>query len=218
MFKPTLIIHFIFLSCSINRPNQVYSQAGFDSVFINWNKSTFESLNRQTQLASDSMSRSLYENRLLNIKGYWEIDKLEETNNKSIRYELLKTVFAKPDYEQKDFYIIEANESGAKVLLRSFVLCINANNTVDVEFYDFVNGEWRKTGKFTKDNFYLQADLKNYISKFGKGFNYDDIIITEFKNGRIKESEYYLYSTLSAESKIKNVLDGYRKENFIEKK
>jgi len=53
------------------------------------------------------------------------------------------------------------------------------------------------------------------ITQFGKGFNYDDIVLTEFENGRIKESEYYLYSTLSAESKVKNVLDGYRKENFM---
>ena len=71
------------------------------------------------------------------------------------------------------------------------------------------------TGKHKGIEFNLQSDLKNYISRFGKGFNSDDIIITEFKNGRVQESEYYLYSTLSEESKIKSVLDGYRKENFI---
>ncbi len=122
---------------------------------------------------------------------------------------------AKLDDKKKDFYIIEANESGSKVLLRTFVLYKESTNMIDIEFYDFFNEEWQKKGEFKKDNFYLQPDLKNYISQFSKGFNYDDIILTEFKNGYVKESEYYLYSTLSAESKIKNILDGYRKENFI---
>ena len=215
MFKLASIIYFVFLSCSINKPNQVCAQPSLDSVFINWNKSTFESLNRQTQLTTDSMQKAMYVNRLLAIKGYWDIENIEDRNNKSIRYKLLKTVFEKPDDTKKDFYVIEANESGSKVLLRSFVLCIDANNAVDVEFYDFFNDKWRKTGKFKKNNFHLQSDLKSYISQFGKGFNYDDIVITEFKNNQIKESEYYLYSTLSVESKIKGVLDGYRKENFI---
>lgn len=99
--------------------------------------------------------------------------------------------------------------------MRSYVLCIGSTGIVDVEFYDFFNDRWQKTGKFTKDNFKLQGDLKMYISKFGKGFNNDDIVVTKFENGRVKESEYFLYGTLSSTSNIKELLNGYRKENFI---
>ena len=215
MFKLASIIYFVFLSCLANKPNQGYAPPSLDSVFISWNKYTFESLNRQMQLASDSMQKAMYENRRLAVKEYWKIKNADDFNSKSIRYKLLKTVFEKPDDSKKDFYVIEANESGSKVLLRSFVLYIDANNTVDVEFYNFFNSEWQKKGKFKKDDFHLQSDLKSYISQFGKGFNYNDIVITEFKNSRVIESEYYLYSTLSAESQVKNILDGYRKKNFI---
>lgn len=214
MFKLTSFIYFVFLSCSVQKPNQAYAQPPLDSVFISWSKSTFKSLNRQLESATDSVQKAMYENRLLAVKEYWSIKSIDDVNNKSIRYKFLKTVFAESHDRKKDFYIIEANESGSKVLLRSFVLYLDSANAVDVEFYDFINGEWQKTGRFRKSNFYLQGDLVNYITQFGKGFNNDDIAITEFKNDRVKESEYYLYSTLSAESKIKNVLDGYRKENF----
>lgn len=215
MVKLISILYFVFMSCSANKQIQTYTQPPLDSVFISWNKSTLKSLNRQAKLATDSLQRTIYENRLLSVKEYWSIKNIDDINNGSIRYKFLKTVFAKLDDKKTDFFIIEANESGSKVLLRTFVLYKDSTNTIDVEFYDFFNEEWQKTGKFKKDSFHLQADLKNYISQFGKGFNYDDIILTEFKNGHVKESEYYLYSTLSAESKIKNVLDGYRKENFI---
>ncbi len=215
MFKLISILYCVFLSCSVNRQIQTYTQPPLDSVFISWNKSTLKSLNRQAKLATDSLQRTIYENRLLSVKEYWGVKNIDDINNGSIRYKFLKTVFAKLDDKKKDFYIIEANESGSKVLLRTFVLYKDSTNMIDVEFYDFFNEEWQKKGEFKKDNFYLQPDLKNYISQFSKGFNYDDIILTEFKNGYVKESEYYLYSTLSAESKIKNILDGYRKENFI---
>ena len=215
MFKLISILYFVFMSCSINKQITIYTQPPLDSIFISWNKSTLKSLNRQVKLATDSLQRTIYENRLLSIKEYWRIKNINDINNGSIRYKLLKTVFAELDDKKKDFYIIEANESGSKILLRTFVLYKDSSSTIDIEFYDYFNEEWQKTGKFKKDNFYFKTDLKNYISQFNKGFNYDDIILTEFKNGHVKESEYYLYSTLSAESKIKNILDGYRKENFI---
>lgn len=215
MYKLLSIAYFILFSCSLSKPNQAYSQSELDTAFVNWNKATLVSLERQLQSSADSMQKALYENRLLTIKGYWDIENIEAVNNKSIRYELLKTVFVNLGNKQNGLYIVEANESGSKVLLRSYVLHRNANNEGEVEFYDFINGGWKITGKFKLDNLYLQADLKGYISPFGKGFNDEDVVITEFENGRLKESEYYLYSTLSMESKIKNVLDGYRKENFI---
>jgi hypothetical protein len=214
MFKLISILYFVFMSCSVNKQIQTYTQPPLDSVFISWNKSTFKSLNRQAKLATDSLQRTFYENRLLSVKEYWRIKNINDVNNGSIRYKFLKTVFAKLDDKKKDFYIIEANESGSKFLLRTFVLYKDSSNTIDVEFYDYFNEIWQKTGKFKKENFYLQANLKNYVSQFSKGFNYDDIILTEFKNGQVNQSEYYLYSTLSTESKIKNILDGYRKENF----
>lgn len=215
MFKLISLLYFVFLSCSVNKQIQTYATPPLDSVFVSWNKSTLESLNRQIKATSDSLQKAIYNNRFLSVKEYWGIKNIDDVNNRSIRYKFLKTLFAKLNDETKDFYIIEANESGSKVLLRNFILYKNSTNAADIEFYDFFNEDWQKKGRFKEDNFILQSDFKNYLSQFGKGFNYDDIIITEFKNGHVQESEYYLYSTLSSGSKIKKILEGYRKENFI---
>ncbi len=215
MFKLISILYFAFLSCSANKQIQTYAPPRLDSLFISWNKSTLESLDRQIKVTTDSLQKTFYSNRFLSAKEYWGIKNIDDLNNSSIRYKFLETLFSNSNNETKDFYVIEANESGSKVLLRNFILYRNSNNTVDVEFYDFFNEGWQKKGRFKEDNSTLQTTLKNYLSQFGKGFNYDDIVITKFRNGHVQESEYYLYSTLSSESKIKKILEGYRKENFI---
>lgn len=215
MFKFTSVIYFIFFSFMISKSNKVYGQEQLDSTFINWNKSTFKSLNLQAEKATDSIEKAIYKNRLLSIKAYWNINNLDDSNNKSIRYNFLKILFKKKNRTPNNFYIIEANEYGSKVILRNFVILIDSTNIITVEFYDFLNGKWQKTGRFKKVNFQFSDDLKIYISQFGKGFNYDDMVITEFKNCRVKKSEFYLYSTLSMESEIKKILDGYKKENYL---
>ncbi len=215
MLKLISILYFIFLSCTVNNQVRTYSQPILDSVFINWNKSTLESLNRQIKMTTDSLQKDIYKNRVLSTKMYWGINDVGDVNSGSVRYKFLKTVFAKAGNKKRDLYIIEANESGSKILLRTFILYRDSTNAIYVEFYDFFNEEWQKRGGFKEDNLSLQTDLRNYLSRFGKGFNYDDVVITEFKNGHVQQSEYYLYSTLSSESKIKKILEGYKKENFI---
>jgi len=194
---------------------QTCEPPSLDSIFVSWNKATLESLDRQIKATTDSLRKTFYNNRFLSTKEYWGIKNIYDLNTNSIRYKFLKALFVNLNDKTKDFYVIEANESGSKVLLRNFILYKSSTNKALVEFYDFFNDDWQKKGKFQEDNFTLQTDLKNYLSQFGKGFNYDDIVITEFKNGYVQESEYYLYSTLSADSQIKKILDGCRKENFI---
>jgi hypothetical protein len=194
---------------------QTCEPPSLDSIFVSWNKATLESLDRQIKATTDSLRKTFYNNRFLSTKEYWGIKNIYDLNTNSIRYKFLKALFVNLNDKIKDFYVIEANESGSKVLLRNFIVYKSSTNKAVVEFYDFFNDDWQKKGKFQEDNFTLQTDLKNYLSQFGKGFNYDDIVITEFKNGYVQESEYYLYSTLSADSQIKKILDGCRKENFI---
>jgi hypothetical protein len=194
---------------------QTCEPPSLDSIFVSWNKATLESLDRQIKATTDSLRKTFYNNRFLSTKEYWGIKNIYDLNTNSIRYKFLKALFVNLNDKTKDFYVIEANESGSKVLLRNFIVYKSSTNKALVEFYDFFNDDWQKKGKFKEDNFTLQTDLKNYLSQFGKGFNYDDIVITEFKNGYVQESEYYLYSTLSADSQIKKILDGCRKENFI---
>ena len=215
MFKLISLLYFAFLSCSANKQMQTCEPPSLDSTFVSWNKATLESLDRQIKATTDSLRKTFYNNRFLSTMEYWGIKNIYDLNTNSIRYKFLKALFVNLNDKIKDFYVIEANESGSKVLLRNFILYKSSTNKALVEFYDFFNDDWQKKGKFKEANFTLQTDLKNYLSQFGKGFNYDDIVITEFKNGYVQESEYYLYSTLSSDCQIKKILDGYRKENFI---
>ncbi len=120
MIKLTLIASCFTVSCLLNMPTQLNAQPPLDSIFVCWNNFTFESLKKQTQSTVDSLQKSRYENRLLSVKEYWRIKNIDDFNNTSIRYKLLKTVFLKTN-RQKDFYIIEANETDSKILLRSIV-------------------------------------------------------------------------------------------------
>ncbi|HET6226375.1 MAG TPA: hypothetical protein VFF27_08860 [Bacteroidia bacterium] len=187
----------------MNNSNYKLEQSQTDSLFKNWNKATFFSLERQLESSTDTTKKSFYENRLLAFKAYLNINTLETINKNSIRYEFL-TAFS-PFPKDSEFYIIESNESGQKVLLRNFVLYPN-RDVVKVEFY-IKNGKWKKNGAFEMKKFNLSGNLKNYLTQ--KGFNDDDIVITKFENGRIKESEYFLFGTLATSSGIKNILDNY---------
>lgn len=212
MVKLLLIIPIIFSSCSISK---THSQTFPDAICIDWNRLTFQSLERQARQATDNTQKSLYDNSLLAVKEQWKVKGNDSYNDSSIRYKFLETICSNSDCCKKTFYIIEANESGSKILLRHFIVYTDATNVVNVEFYDFTNSVWHKTGKFKLENFHFKDDLKNYLYQFGKGINNDDIIITKFENCHVKESEYYLYSTLSLDSGIKEILNGYRKENFL---
>lgn len=210
-FRHPILLLFFFIGI-----RYCYAQVSVDSVFVTWNNRTIGSLERQIKSSSDSVVKSRYENRLSVIVEYWSIRDQTSVNIESIRYKFLKKIFL----QQKNkggskFYVIEANESGSKVILRNFVVYIDSLNNANIEFYINVNQEWQKQGKCIFNNFHIEYELKNSIAKFRKGINNDDIIVTKFEDNHVQESEYFLYGTLSNISSIKKVLDCYKDENFI---
>jgi hypothetical protein len=206
-----VFLFFIFIGTSYN-----YAQGAIDSVFVNWNKATISSLERQIKSKTDSVQRSRYENRRSVITDYLNIENVAGVNTESIRYRFLKKIFQHLENRRvSKFYIIEANESGSKVLLRIFFVYIDSMNNANIEFYTNVNQAWQKRGSCQINNFYFEEGLKGYITQQWKGFNDDDIIVTKFDKNVVQESEYFLYGTFSNTSCIKKILDCYRKENFI---
>lgn len=202
----TILIYIFLVHNYTTQINDTIPKSHLDSAFIDWNKATFESLNRQLQLSTDSIPKSRYENRVEAVKAYWKIKSLNDVNHESIRYKLLKTLKQESFTKKNVAYIIEANESGVKVMLSSYVVYPNENNIADIELFEFVNDTWKKIGQFKQEKFKIQADLRIYISPFRKGDNYDDIVITEFRNGKTKQSEYFLYSTLLKDTTLRKLL------------
>ncbi|TMI63523.1 MAG: hypothetical protein E6H07_12130 [Bacteroidetes bacterium] len=200
-FIPLLVMGFVS-----NMNSSFIQKDNLDSIFVNWNKATFASLNRQLQ-SSDTTKMKSYANRLLTINGYWGIEGIEDINVNSLRYKFLQIVFSRDDAKEKDFYIIESNESGSTVRIRNFILYTDSMHNTQIEFYLYVNNEWKKQGTCRINKIDIENDLKKYIAPFGKGFNYDDIIITKFRSSIIDQSEYYLFGTLSSISKINTILN-----------
>lgn len=208
MARFLLMFLILLYSCSPKQAVTVNDSKFFDSSFVQWNKATLESLNRQIQSAQNSEQINKYRNRSIAVKGYWEIEAAEDILNSSIRYKLLQKIYHNRS-GLGDFYVIEANESGSKVLLRSLVVDTISSGGIDVSFYEFINEEWCETGKINEKELYFSGDLGAFFCQFGKGFNHDDIVITSFRKSNIPQSEYYLYGTLSSESKVDIILADY---------
>lgn len=205
------ILYFSFFTSFSSINTKSYSDR-IDSSFINWNKCTFKSLERQLNNTNDEKDREMFLNRLLAFHAFLDVESVDTINHQSIRYKFLKVLFHKKKY--KNFYIVEANLSGESVLLRNFVVYKDFNNITVIDFYIFINGEWKKIGNSKVEIFLLNTNLKKYILKFPSGYNHDDIIITQFDNEIVVTSEYYLYRTLSSLSGVQRILDTYKKENF----
>lgn len=210
-----LILSF-FLFISFLSIGKGYTQNRLDSIFVKWNLSTFSSLERRIESGADSIQIIRYKNRLSVIATYLNIKNTRDVNGESIRYKFLKKLFQENEkLPLLKFYIIEANESGAKVLLRNFVFYVDSNNNAFIDFYSNVNQEWHLRGRCQVEDFFIDDKLNNYFAQPWKGINNDDVIVTRIENNTVKETEYFLYGTMSKASSIKRVLDCYKVENFI---
>ena len=207
---------FFFISLFfLNISNCINAQTNLDSVFIDWNKATFQSLKQELVTPNGIKKKDLYENRFEAFKAYLEIDSIGSVNRKSIRYAFLNTLFSECNCEKSDLYIIEADEEGYMMTIRNFVVYLDSMHIPNVEFYTFIDGKWDLKGSGQINSFIDKNDLRDHVVDFGRGFNHDDVIITRFENAKAKESEYYLLYTLSGQSGFKAFIDSYRTISFI---
>ena len=63
---------------------------------------------------------------------------------------------------------------------------------------------WIRSGKTREIKLYL--DLIESTSKYGLGFNHDDLIVNQFTNSKTINSKYYAGLTLSVRNPLKNIL------------
>ena len=137
-----IVYWLLFLYCNNSSNNKIVNN---DTTFINWNKSTLQSLTKQIESAKDSTERSLYENRVLAFKAFVDIDKADDVNVNSIRYQFIQDIITSVS-NQKDFYVIEANRSGEQVEIRNYVIYPSATGgKAVVNIYNFTNRKWNKS-------------------------------------------------------------------------
>ena len=124
------------------------------------------------------------------FRSFIGIKEGNEVNHKSIRYKFLIDIPLTDDMDI--FYIIETLNSGESVELINYV--VNPAKGI-VTVYQFINGKWIKSisEKISIDK---NINLNNYITKYGTGFNQENIIITSFYNKKAIDSKYFIYFSM----------------------
>ncbi|MDP4264023.1 MAG: hypothetical protein Q8941_15955 [Bacteroidota bacterium] len=181
-----------------------FSQKPLDDIFVSWNRASLLSLKTQRDATTDSIQSRKYENRLRAFQNYLEIENEQTINIKSVRYELLKKVSQLPDFKNSNYFIVEANVNSYTLVIRSFVIGIDANRQATVYIYTN-NGKWEKKQVCSIANLNIGKDLKIYKTRYGKGSNHDDIIITSFIKGYVFQSEYFINYTLYQQNFIDRI-------------
>lgn len=196
----SILMAFLILGCTkAKRSERLVS---INSLTTEWNDATLKSLERQAKAAGAGL-KDVYENRLEAFKAFNEIV-ADTINPNSVRYLFLRQ-FKLDRPNLYDFYIIEEKESGESVAIRNYIIYDNSDNVINVEVYNLINGEWLRNDTPYEMRLTLKENLSNYFANFGNGFNNDDVIITQVVGLHIKESQYYLYTTLSDENGIGQV-------------
>jgi hypothetical protein len=179
-----------------------------DSLFSKWNNATLRSLKENFHKAVNSNEKNLYDNRIASNTAFWGIQE-DSLNRSSVRWKFLEQAKKELHCTNEIWAIIEVIKSGEKVRLINYLICFKAQGEALVIEYKYQQEEWMIS---KKDTIELRADdmLINTKVLFGKGEFKDDVIVTNFKGEEIKQSDYFLYSTLSVQSKIGKIIESER--------
>jgi hypothetical protein len=202
-----LIITCIFViallpSCN-NSPNVKSDIGSNDVIFITWNKSTLRSLKDRILIASSTDEKELSRNRIDTRKAYLQITNEDQANKSSIRYKFLDKL-SQIQPNQKNFFIVEADQSGETSEKRSYVVNIHERKVVHV--YDFVSGKWVEHSVTQDFDFTISKNLNDYRVDYLSGFNSNDVIITLFENGKVVSSQHFIPTTMIKKDGIEKLL------------
>lgn len=174
------------------------------TAFISWNRSTLSSIRSKIRKSDNSAEKKIYENRLVTFKGYLDLKNENSFNDQSIRFQFLEKLQEKQP-NLSNFFIIEANRSGESVAIKNYILQSNSKGLVKLDvYYHTKELGWIKSGITREIKLYL--DLIKSTTRYGSGFNHDDVIVTQFASRKTINSEYYAGLSLSVRNPLKNIL------------
>ncbi len=202
-----VLFQLIFGICCFNDQKIGDKPVNIDSLWTKWNVITLESLNNQINKAKNEKEKFMYENRKSAFKTFMSIPNNGKTNTNSIRFQFLKTIYDKRTLVN-DFFVVEANQSGERMEIRSFLILTNKNKLDSAVFYSFDDGRWKEMSSKSLSSIYNgreKLDLKR--TTYGEGFNNDDIIVSHFDKENIKSSEFYLFGTILKNNQMEKLLE-----------
>jgi len=179
-----------------------FGQSSLLKEVNNWNKLTLLSLEDGLKQARKSEEIREFQNGKISFSMYVDY-KNGSTSIKSIRYSLLKNILSK---KHKDFYLMEANRSGERVEILSYLVEFNGK-IADVFVYHFIDERWVLKSTYKGNLLKLNRIFGKDLVPSRKGVNDDDVIISKFLNGKAITSKYYLDYTLPKDSGIEELLN-----------
>lgn len=197
-----LVFILLVLSNFACRENRKLERLSVDSLLTTWNQSTLKSLAEQVDTVKDTSAIELYKNRLevFEVKLYNK--NFSEKNRSTIRYKFLDQLKTEKMLNGNSL-ILEADKSGERLELRNFLVHSISKGKIEIIPFEFKSGVWSKK-MIILDTLYEDINNSKQLRvKFGSGFNEDDIIITQIKDGEIIGTEYYIFSTLSSAASFK---------------
>ncbi|SEW51587.1 hypothetical protein [Chitinophaga arvensicola] len=201
---------FILIFFAAMHSLQAQQQVSFkkiDSLVVKWNQATIASLERQKVMSKDDNVKDYYNQRLLAFKMLVGNEDTGRSNDISLRGLFCNKLITKN--RRKDFFIIENNITGAKNIYRILLIYKENSTCYFVELYTYLLEGWYQNKVIKITSHRLREPLSNLLVNLKKGFNKDDVIISHFvydMNDMIKiTSEYYLHTTLSWDSGIKQL-------------
>jgi len=204
-FSPYFLVSYLFVFSFLNHnKGQGEKNINIKTVFVAWNRSTLWSIRSKIRESNNLAEKKIYENRLATFKGYLDLKYENSFNDQSVRFRFLKKLQeSQPRFS--NFFIIEANRSGESLEIKNYILQLNSKGFLMLDVYHYTKEHgWIKSGITRELKLYL--DLIESTTKYGSGFNYDDVIVTQFTNSKTINSKYYAGWTLSVRNPLKIIL------------
>jgi len=117
-----------------------------------------------------------------------DINDFEKINKNAIRYKFLEKL-SNQYLNISNYYIIETAISGEFYLPKVYIMYSSNKKSTNVLKYEYINRKWEYIDSFLLPK-YFSYNFKKYLTKYGKGLNYNDITITHVANNNVLSSDF----------------------------
>lgn len=195
------ILHFLLFTTSINLSNQTKA---LDKFYLDWKRTTIQSLTQRANNTKDSLKKNTYINRTYAVnteEGTSAIDTM------SSRYLLLKDQFINIISSKEDVFVIEIKTIASAIILTDLIIYKGSNKLATVDALRYNGKKWIITKQISCDTNFLQENLSDYYLEDLSGINFDETIITKVSKGKLIMSEYYTMKALSSKCGLQKIFD-----------
>lgn len=188
------------INCIAQRNAQI--EHSTEVLVKDWNTATILSLDEQIKLASDSLIKSFYLDRMKSFKLVES--SLNYVKGKSLRHRFIDAIFTRLSTSDQ-FYVVESTSGGEIIEICKYLIVPSAKGFAMITIFRYEDGDWVSTPE-QKVIWNVNKNLKEQFANLGQGVNQEDVIISYVRNVKIVSSQYFLSKTLPSNSEFVKIL------------